>query len=93
VAAGVPLTADVDDAVARLGNGARVTSEDTVPFCLWCVARHLGDFESALWTAVSGLGDRDTTCAIVGGVAVLHQDAQIPAAWASARESFEVVAL
>ena len=38
---------------------------------LWCAARHLGNYEEALWTTVSGLGDRDTTCAIVGGIVAL----------------------
>ena len=52
----------------RLGSGDDVTAHDTVPFCIWCAAQHLDDYEGALWTAVAGLGDRDTTCAIVGGI-------------------------
>lgn len=28
------------------------------------------DYEAALWLTVSGLGDRDTTCAIVGGIVI-----------------------
>jgi ADP-ribosylglycohydrolase len=37
---------------------------------------------------VSGLGDRDTTCAIVGGiVAARHGVEGIPADWLAARES------
>ena len=70
-----------------LGTGSKVTAADTVPFSLWCAARHLGDYEEALWTTVSGLGDRDTTCAIVGGIVALSCDPTvIPAAWFAARE-------
>src|SRR5205814_7483295 len=60
--------ATVDQAVAALGNGSLVTAPDTVPFSLWCAAHGTANFEEALWTTVSGLGDRDTTCAIVGGI-------------------------
>ena len=31
----------------------------------------LDDFEKSVWLTVSGLGDRDTTCAIVGGIVAL----------------------
>jgi ADP-ribosylglycohydrolase len=58
-------------AAAALGTGQRVISSDTVPFALWCAARHLGSFVEAMWTTVAGLGDRDTTCAIVGGIVAL----------------------
>lgn len=58
--------ASVQLAVTALGNGTQLSCPDTVPFCLWNVARHLGHYEEALWGTVSGLGDRDTTCAIVG---------------------------
>lgn len=77
----------VGHAARVLGTGRRVTSSDTVPFVLWCLTRHLDDYEAALWTTVAGLGDRDTTCAMVGGVlgARLGRDA-IPAAWRSAAE-------
>jgi ADP-ribosylglycohydrolase len=63
--------APVSTAVQALGNGKRVSAPDTVPFCLWAAARHLSDYEAAMWTTVSGLGDRDTTCAIVGGIVVM----------------------
>jgi ADP-ribosylglycohydrolase len=55
-------------AAERLGNGSGVTAADTVPLCMWLVCQHPDDFHEALWTTVSALGDRDTTCAIVGGV-------------------------
>jgi len=67
----LPLSYDPRTAVSALGNGSRVISSDTVPFALWCAARHLDDFVEALWTTVSGLGDRDTTCAMVGGIVAL----------------------
>jgi ADP-ribosylglycohydrolase len=77
-------------AMWALGTGTKITSADTVPFSLWCAARHLGDYEEALWTTVAGLGDRDTTCAIVGGIVALSSDrAGIPAAWLGAREALQ----
>lgn len=73
-------------AAARLGTGQQVTSMDTVPFALWCAARHSGDFVEAMWTTVAGLGDRDTTCAIAGGIVALRVGlAGLPAAWRAAR--------
>lgn len=81
------LNASVDEAVASLGNGTQVTAPDTVPFALWCAARHIDNFEEALWTTVSGLGDCDTTCAMVGGIVILcHGRKSIPSAWLQARE-------
>lgn len=83
----LPRSQDVRTAVAALGNGSLVISSDTVPFSLWCASRHLDDFEAAMWTTVSGLGDRDTTCAIVGGVVALAVGhAGIPSAFVAARE-------
>jgi ADP-ribosylglycohydrolase len=75
-------------AASQLGNGSMVSSQDTVPLALWCAARHIDDFEAAMWNTVSALGDRDTTCAMVGGVVALRVGhAGIPAAWKAARES------
>lgn len=73
------------EAIERLGTGARVSAQDTVPFCLWSAAYHLQDFEQAMWWTVSGNGDCDTTCAIVGGIVALSA-AQLPAAWLERRE-------
>jgi ADP-ribosylglycohydrolase len=67
----LPPDSTVADAARAPGNGARVSCQDTVPFCLWAAARHLDDYQDALWTTVSGLGDRDTTCAIVGGIVAM----------------------
>lgn len=76
--------ADVAEAGRRLGTGSHVSSQDTVPFSLFCAAHHLMSFEAAMWATVSGLGDRDTTCAIVGGIVGLTSE--IPLAWLKARE-------
>jgi ADP-ribosylglycohydrolase len=89
-AAAMPLSYDPRTAAEALGSGALVISSDTVPFSIWCAARHLFDFEEAMWTTVSGLGDRDTTCAIVGGIVALavgHEG--IPAAFLAAREPLD----
>jgi len=72
-------------AVEQLGTGNRVSAQDTVPYCLWCTAHHLDDYETAMWVTVAGLGDRDTTCAIVGGIVVLSVG-QLPPEWIQRRE-------
>ncbi len=78
----------VNSAAAILGNGTKVSAQDTVPFALWCAAQHLDDYEEALWLTVSGLGDRDTTCAIAGGIVALSAGVEsIPDAWLAAREA------
>ena len=75
-----------------IGNGSGVTAPDTVPFCLWVVARHLeSSYEEALWTTVSALGDRDTTCAIVGGILAPRFGVEsIPSDWRSSREPLPI---
>ena len=86
-AAALGLGRTVEEAVATLGNGSRITAPDTVPFALWCAARHIDDFAEALWTTVSAGGDNDTNAAIVGGIVVLANGrAAIPADWLAARE-------
>jgi len=83
----LPADTSVEDAAAALGSGYQVTAPDTVPFTLWCAARHLDDYEEALWTTVAGWGDMDTTCAIVGGLVALATGREgIPPAWLAARE-------
>jgi ADP-ribosylglycohydrolase len=77
-------------AVEVLGNGNRITSPDTVPFALWCAARHIGDFAEAQWASASAGGDNDTNGAIIGGiVALANGTASIPDAWLMAREPLE----
>jgi ADP-ribosylglycohydrolase len=85
-----PLDATPTSAARELGSGQRVISEDTVPFSVWCTARHLDNYAEALWSTVSGLGDRDTTCAIVGGIVALSAGRDsLPATWIQAREHLE----
>ena len=55
------------EAVAALGNGSRVTAQDTVAFTLWVAATHLDDYPAAIRACVEAGGDVDTTAAIVGG--------------------------
>ena len=73
-----------------LGSGQAVTTMDTVPFCLWCAHHEGAYFEEAMWHTVAGLGDRDTTCAIVGGIVGARVGTEgIPAEWREMRESLE----
>lgn len=86
--AAFPFDSAVDEVVAAVGNGSRVISPDTVPFALWCAARHLDDFAAAMWTTVSGQGDMDTTCAIVGGIVSLCSE--VPQNWFARLETLRV---
>jgi ADP-ribosylglycohydrolase len=87
----LPLETSPIEAARELGSGQRVLSEDTVPFSVWCAARHLDSYEEALWSTVSGLGDRDTTCAIVGSIVALSAGREsIPPAWIEARERLKM---
>jgi ADP-ribosylglycohydrolase len=88
------LARDVDETdplafiALALGNGSEASSMDTVPFALWCAARHFDDYPAALWTAVEAGGDMDTMCAIVGGIVALSAvERGVPAEWIAARES------
>lgn len=86
----LPLSSEVQTAAGALGNGSKVCAHDTVPFALWCAARHLDNFEEALWSTVAALGDRDTTCAIVGGVVAMSVGLTgIPLAFMAAREPLD----
>jgi ADP-ribosylglycohydrolase len=76
---------DLNAARQKLGTGNEVSSQDTVPFCLWCSAHNLDDFERALWLTAKGFGDVDTTCAIVGSIVALSAN-KIPASWLKQRE-------
>jgi len=87
----VPSDATVVEAARTLGNGSGVTAPDTVPLCLWVVAHASRGFEQALWHTVSALGDRDTTCAIVGGVLALTSGPDgIPQRWLQSREALPI---
>jgi ADP-ribosylglycohydrolase len=87
VASRLPRDADPRVAGRELGTGWNITCADTVPFCLWAFARHLDDYREALWTTVSVPGDRDTNCAIVGGLVAAFTGVEgVPDDWRAARE-------
>lgn len=51
----------------------------------------VGDFQEAMWATVSGLGDRDTTCAIVGSIVPLARGwSGLPTTWYRNTESVVV---
>jgi ADP-ribosylglycohydrolase len=88
----LPAATTADQAARELGNGSPITSAETVPFTLWCAARHLNDYEEAVWTAASVGGDIDTICAIVGGVVALGSGRDsIPAEWLASREPLNLL--
>ncbi|MET8254862.1 ADP-ribosylglycohydrolase family protein [Micromonospora sp. NPDC005197] len=76
--------------VAALGNGARVTAQDTVAFTLWVAATHLDDYPEAIRVCVRAGGDVDTTAAITGAVVAAYTGVGtpggVPEAWLAARE-------
>lgn len=86
----LPLTTSTVMAGRFLGNGSAVTAPDTVPFCLWSAAKHLGNYREAIIETATADGDCDTNCAIVGGIVVLYAGLEsIPKDWREARERFD----
>lgn len=86
-AARLPAGTTVREAAERLGSGWRISAPDTVPFALWCAAGQPDDVPEALWSTLEGWGDRDTTCAIVGGVVAVRAGlSAVPAEWWSRAE-------
>ena len=84
----IPLEEWEFTAASALGNGSGVIAPDTVPFALWCAAAHLNNFVDAMWTAARVGGDRDTNCAIIGGIVALAVGRDgLPAEWLGYRES------
>lgn len=82
----------IETVMFQLGVGWEITAQDTVPFCIWCAAKYLEDFVEGMWYTVSALGDRDTTCAIVGGIIACHVGLEgIPLKWRQAREALPVL--
>ncbi|MFG1675866.1 ADP-ribosylglycohydrolase family protein [Micromonospora sp. NPDC049282] len=73
-----------------VGNGSRVTAQDTVPFTLWVAATLLHDYPAAIRACVEAGGDVDTTAAIVGGIVAAHTGVGtpggVPEGWLTARE-------
>ncbi|MFF6989080.1 ADP-ribosylglycohydrolase family protein [Streptomyces sp. NPDC010273] len=88
VAANFSGRTSVRHAASVLGSGTLISAPDTVPFALWSAAGQLDDLPEALWQTVAGWGDRDTTCAIAGGVVAARTGAAgIPSAWRDACEA------
>jgi ADP-ribosylglycohydrolase len=86
----LPAGYDVRTIVSVLGNGTNLTAQDTVPFALWCAAHHTDSYSEAIWTGISGLGDRDTIAAIIGSIVVLSAGStSIPEQWIEQAERFD----
>lgn len=86
----VPYHYHIETVKSILGNGSQIMVQDTLPFSIWCAAHNLDDFKNALWKAVSVLGDRDTICAIVGGITIMSAGVQtVPVSWMDSVEDFE----
>ncbi|MBZ0281890.1 MAG: ADP-ribosylglycohydrolase family protein [Anaerolineae bacterium] len=84
----------LQEAVDILGNGSRVTAQDTIPFVLWCTGEKLNNYEDAIWFTASGGGDVDTNCAMVGGIVAAYTGVEgIPTEWITAREPLPTWAL
>lgn len=93
--AGALLGASTEQAAAELGNGSRVTAQNTVPFTIWAAARHLDNYPAAIITCIAADGDIDTTAAITGGIVAAYTGsgagaAGVPRAWLAAREPLPV---
>ena len=88
-AAAMPADTPIARVAGELGSGREISAQDTVPYTLWCAAHHLHDYEQAFWTTVEGLGDIDTTCAIVGGIVALSSRA-VPDEWLARCEPLEL---
>lgn len=84
------LGASVEEAAVELGNGSRVTAQNTVPFTMWAAATYLDNYPAAVTACIEADGDIDTTSAIVGGIVAAYtgkdSPAGVPAAWLAARE-------
>ena len=87
----LPHHIEIKEAVEILGNGSLVTSQDTVPYVIWCATKNIDNFVEAMIETVSGDGDCDTNCAMVGGIVALFSEKQsIPKSWLEAKEKFRL---
>lgn len=75
--------------VKTLGNGTNMTAQDTIPIVIWMLSRYRGKFEECLWNTVSALGDRDTTCAMAGGISILCCDENTIPEWTKNVENWK----
>jgi ADP-ribosylglycohydrolase len=86
-----PASAPVADVARVLGNGCEVTCPNTVPFCVWMAAHHLGSFVAPLGKTMSVGGDCDTNAAIVCGILALSVGRDgLPPGWLAKRETVRI---
>ncbi len=77
----------IEQAAAVLGNGSRISAQDTVPFALWAAARYHRDYPAAIRACVRAGGDMDTTAAITGGIVATQTGPEgIPSPWLLTRD-------
>jgi len=75
------------DIARSYGNGAEISAQDTVPFCIWNACRCLGDYTEAIVSTIEMDGDCDTNAAIVGGIVTGYLGRRgIPSEWLRVRE-------
>ena len=80
-----------EEAAREVGNGAEISAQDTVPFCIWNACRCLGDYPEALISSIEVGGDCDTNCAIVGGIVAGYSGVEaIPEQWLRVREPLKI---
>lgn len=83
----LPENLSVVDVVEKIGNGQKISAQDSVPFVLYNAGNYLDHYVDAFWHTASGGGDVDTTCAMVGGIVALYAgEDSIPADWRRKRE-------
>jgi ADP-ribosylglycohydrolase len=83
----IASSADPRHVAGMLGCGQQISAADTVPYAIWCAARHLDDLTEALWATALAGGDVDTTCAIVGGIVAGRTGLNgVPTDWLTACE-------
>lgn len=75
--------------IKTLGNGIKMTAQDTVPLVIWMLSRYRNNFEECLWNTVSALGDRDTICAMAAGISILCCDENSPPDWTENIENWK----
>ncbi|MFT4548039.1 MAG: ADP-ribosylglycohydrolase [Verrucomicrobiales bacterium] len=89
-ASGMP-EAGAGEVAKTFGNGADISAQDTVPFCVWNACRCLGDYREALLSAIEVDGDCDTNAAIVGDIVAGYGKREgIPSDWLRVREILSI---
>ena len=82
---------DPIEVAKEVGNGAEVSAQDTVPFCIWSACENLSNYREAILQTVGVGGDCDTNAAFVGGIVAGYAGIDsIPEDWLRAREEVVV---